>query len=67
MKRLILAVVASLACGACAPTIMAAHQVGDKESATWIYLKTDKEKENGVFRCKETPEGKPVCTKASIQ
>ena len=51
----------------CGPTIQAAHQTGGHEAATWIYVQTNRERDNGVFRCEKADSGKVACTKATMQ
>jgi hypothetical protein len=59
------AVVLGTATVGCAPAIVGAQQVGGHEAATWVYIKTDDRRENGVFRCHDTPQG-PTCNKAKM-
>lgn len=65
ITTLLLAVFAVLATS-CAPKVIGAHQIGDHEAATWVYIETDKPNENGVYRCSASEAGQPVCRKAKM-
>jgi hypothetical protein len=62
-------VVAALGTGGCAPKVWAANaiqpsQPGDTKEV-WIYLHTDDDAVDGVYRCYDG-EQKPVCKRATL-
>jgi hypothetical protein len=54
----------------CAPNVTGATailpaQTGDSPN-TWIYLRTDDKTTDGIYRCTDAGDGKPVCRRAKI-
>jgi len=69
--RLILAclvLAGSLLGGAGCTRVNNATQIGGTEPATWVYIGTNNERRNGVFRC-ALVEGaqRPICVRAEMQ
>jgi hypothetical protein len=59
-----------LCAAGCAPNVTGATailpaQTGDSPS-TWIYLHTDDKTTDGIYRCTDAGDGKPVCRRAKI-
>lgn len=57
--------VALAAIPGCAANVKGAVQVGNHEAATWVYISSEEEARNGVYRC-WVHEDVPRCVRASM-
>lgn len=64
-KMVMILLATSSGVGACAH-VKGATQVGGEGAATWVYIESSVDANNGVYRCTQPPEGRPVCVRARV-
>jgi hypothetical protein len=69
LKMYLFVVIAATLGAGCAPRVVGATAIQPAVATdtphVWIYLRTDDDTKDGVYRCSEA-DGKPVCKRAKI-
>lgn len=66
MKTSILAALLALtACSSIRASIPLSPAVSDPKLGVWVFIESTRASDTGVYRCKDSETGAPICKKAS--